>query len=143
MRGSDGYPIDGERTSHATKMHAGEAGGERKRTSGLQTDSPKPRQSPGGTLFPIRAEHDGGAPQGCSATDSEAACISRRSAFLLAYRETGSIRAAADVANIAPAQHYHWFKNDSAYRRDFEDVHEVVVGGLQDEIVELAFHGRL
>jgi len=70
-------------------------------------------------------------------------CISRRSAFLLAYRQTGSIRAAADTANIAPAQHYHWFENDSAYRRDFEDVHELVVGGLQDEIVELAVHGRL
>jgi hypothetical protein len=50
---------------------------------------------------------------------------------------------AAEVANITPAQHYCWFEKDPAYRRDFEYEQEMVVGGLQDEVVELAVQGRL
>jgi hypothetical protein len=68
-------------------------------------------------------------------------CVSRKAAFLSAYRDTGSIRAAAESAEITPSRHYQWFEEDSAYRRDFAALQELVAGRLQDEAVELAIHG--
>jgi hypothetical protein len=68
-------------------------------------------------------------------------CVTRRAAFLAAYRETGSIRTAAETAEITPARHYLWFQQDPAYRRDFEALQNEVAGALQDEIVERAVKG--
>jgi len=68
-------------------------------------------------------------------------CVTRRAALLAAYRETASIRAAADAAGITPILHYEWIERDAAYRRDFGALQEEVADGLQDQAVERAAHG--
>jgi hypothetical protein len=68
-------------------------------------------------------------------------CISRRAAFLARYRETASIRAAAEVAGIAQNQFYEWLERNVPFQRDFESAQQDVADSLQDQVVELAVQG--
>jgi hypothetical protein len=68
-------------------------------------------------------------------------CITRRVAFLAAYRETFSVRAAAQAAGIAETRHHHWLQQDAGYRQAFASVHSEVADNLQDQVLERAVEG--
>jgi hypothetical protein len=65
----------------------------------------------------------------------------RKSAFLAAYAEGLSIRAAAKVARIRRATHYDWLAADAEYVARFGAVKEQSDGALEDEAVERATVG--
>ena len=41
-------------------------------------------------------------------------------AFLAAFRETGNVRLACEVAGVGRSSHYRWLEKDPEYREAFE-----------------------
>jgi hypothetical protein len=68
-------------------------------------------------------------------------CCTRRAAFLAAYRETASLRAAAEAVGVEEARHHQWLQHDAAYREAFASVQNEVVDNLQDQALERAVAG--
>ncbi|MCB1282161.1 MAG: hypothetical protein KDB18_11635, partial [Salinibacterium sp.] len=61
--------------------------------------------------------------------------------FLAAYGGCGIIKRAAVASGINHGNHYIWMKNDETYRAYFNEVHEIVVGLLEDTAFERAVEG--
>jgi hypothetical protein len=74
---------------------------------------------------------------------SKRRCRSRQAAFLIAYRKTASITAAAKAAQIGEPRHYQWLKEDPRYWRSFSEAQQEVADVLQDKAVERAVEGWL
>lgn len=64
----------------------------------------------------------------------------RRSAFIEAYTQFGSVARAAREVGINRDTHYAWMK-DPDYKREFEEATELAVFCLEDEARERALHG--
>jgi hypothetical protein len=65
------------------------------------------------------------------------------SAFLAAFRETASVRAAAKTAGIATDRHLHWLEEDPRYWEAFTDAQQEVADALQGEAIDRAVNGWL
>src|ERR1044072_3364503 len=70
-------------------------------------------------------------------------CISRKAVFLAAYRETASVRAAAERAGIDQLRHHRWFEADAADREAFTDAQLQIADALRDLAIERAMDGWL
>ena len=57
----------------------------------------------------------------------------RKKAFLDAYSNLGNITAAAEVANVARADHYLWVKDDPQYLADFAAAEETAIQVMERE----------
>lgn len=64
----------------------------------------------------------------------------KRAAFLAAYRETGTVKAAAKAAGIDRRTHYRWLE-DPAYAESFEDARQEAGEALEDEARRRAIQG--
>lgn len=65
----------------------------------------------------------------------------KKRAFLKAFRDTLSIKLAAQAARIAAQAHYNWLRSDENYRRAWEEAQEEAAQFLEDEAVRRAYHG--
>ena len=54
-------------------------------------------------------------------------------AFLAAFRETGNVRLACDVAKAGRSSHYRWLEKDPEYREKFDLVKEDAADILEAE----------
>lgn len=61
-------------------------------------------------------------------------------AFLVAYRQTGSVTRAAELVDVSRSLHYEWLKND-AYAQAFNDAQREVAQMLEDEVMRRAVQG--
>lgn len=66
--------------------------------------------------------------------------LSKQSAFLAAYRLTGSITLAAKAAKVERGLHYRWLEEE-AYQFAFESAKEEAAQGLEDEAIRRAHFG--
>ena len=62
-------------------------------------------------------------------------------AFLAAFRETGNVRLACDVAKAGRSSHYRWLQEDSEYREAFDLAKEDAADILEAEAYRRAVHG--
>jgi hypothetical protein len=76
-----------------------------------------------------------------SGLQPQSRAIARQTAFLTAYEECASIKAAAKAARVSRQRHYKWLQTDPDYRRKFEKAKILAVGALEDEAVERATVG--
>jgi hypothetical protein len=67
--------------------------------------------------------------------------IDKRSAFLAAYAECGSIRDASKAARIERSAHYRWLKADPDYFARFQEADAHATQSLEDEAMERAMRG--
>jgi hypothetical protein len=65
----------------------------------------------------------------------------KKPVFLAAYAETGTITAAAKLANISRHTHYDWMKADEEYRVAFADAEEKAIDALEQEARRRAIVG--
>lgn len=68
--------------------------------------------------------------------------VSKKRAFLAAFRATASVVKSAKAVRIARALHYQWLE-DPEYRKAFERAREEAVQTLEDEAVRRAYEGNL
>jgi hypothetical protein len=61
------------------------------------------------------SQRDGTGPQ------CQSSVIGRQSAFLAAYAECVSIKAAAKAARVNRRRHYKWLETDPDYRKKFKE----------------------
>lgn len=57
----------------------------------------------------------------------------KKSAFLVAYSQCGSISGAAKAAKVARFSHYKWMQSDTDYARAFEEAHVIATDALEEE----------
>jgi hypothetical protein len=69
--------------------------------------------------------------------------ISKKSAFLAAFRATASVVKAAKAVRLERGMHYQWLASDPAYGKAFEDARIHAVQILEDEAVRRAHEGYL
>ena len=65
----------------------------------------------------------------------------QKRAFLLAYCETGQLRASCIAAHISHQNHYYWMKHDAAYVAAFEEAQSIATETLEDEAIRRARDG--
>lgn len=65
----------------------------------------------------------------------------QQKAFLAAFAVHGTVRAAAQLANVGRRTHYDWLANDEAYKRAFERAKEAFAELLEGEVIRRAFNG--
>jgi hypothetical protein len=61
-------------------------------------------------------------------------------AFLIAYRQLGSVTAAAERLGVSRSQHYEWLKHEG-YAQEFADAQREVAQMLEDEVMRRAVQG--
>jgi hypothetical protein len=61
-------------------------------------------------------------------------------AFLVAYRQTGSVTRAAELVDVSRSLHYEWLKNES-YAQQFSEAQREVAQMLEDEVMRRAVDG--
>jgi len=69
--------------------------------------------------------------------------LRKRRAFLAAYAEYGSIRAAAKAAGMDRSNHYEWMKDVPGYAAAFEEADARSGDALEDEATRRAHEGVL
>lgn len=67
--------------------------------------------------------------------------LSKKQAFLAAYRATASVAGAARATRISRHTHHDWMKVDANYRAAFETVQDEAGQTLEDEAVRRAYEG--
>ena len=65
----------------------------------------------------------------------------RQKAFLAAFRETGNVRLACEVAGVGRTSHYRWRDEDPAYREAFDVAKEDATDVLEAEAHRRAVEG--
>ena len=65
----------------------------------------------------------------------------RQRAFLAAFRETGNVRLACEVAGVGRSSHYRWREKDPAYREAFDLAREDAADILEAEAFRRAVEG--
>jgi hypothetical protein len=78
-----------------------------------------------------------------SVTTPRTSTVNKRAEFLAAFRDSGIIRVAADVAGIDRKTHYNWLKQDPQYRDQFETATREAVEAFEFEAVTRATVGSL
>jgi hypothetical protein len=91
---------------------------------------PKPKPAPPAAPAPPKPKRASRTPR-----------IDKRSAFLAAYAECGSIRDAAKAARIERSAHYRWLKADPDYFARFQEADAHATQSLEDEAMERAMRG--
>jgi hypothetical protein len=66
---------------------------------------------------------------------------SKKRAFLAAYPECGTVKAAAEAVKIDRKTHYRWLASDPEYVKSFEQAKEDAGDLLEAEAIRRAFHG--
>jgi len=66
---------------------------------------------------------------------------SRQSAFLRAFRDTGTLAGAARSSGVSHTSHYRWVQQDSEYGAEFNDANEEVTDALEQEARRRALEG--
>ena len=61
--------------------------------------------------------------------------------FLLAFADTGTIRRAAELANITRNTHYDWLRGDEHYAAAFREAEEQAADTLEEEARRRAIEG--
>ena len=65
----------------------------------------------------------------------------KQRAFLAAFRETGNVRVACEVAKVGRSSHYRWLEMHPAYREAFDLAKECAGDMLEDEAFRRAVEG--
>ena len=65
----------------------------------------------------------------------------RQRAFLAAFRETGNVCLACEVAKVGRSSHYRWLAEDPAYREAFDQAKEDAADILEAEAFRRAVDG--
>jgi len=65
----------------------------------------------------------------------------RQSAFLQAFRDTGTLAGAARKTGVSRSSHYRWVEQDPEYEAEFEDANEETVDVLEQEARRRALEG--
>ena len=65
----------------------------------------------------------------------------KRRAFLAAFRETGNVRLACEVAKVGRSSHYRWLEMHPEYRKAFELAKEEAGDILEAEVFRRAVEG--
>ena len=66
---------------------------------------------------------------------------SHQRAFLVAFRETGNVRLACEVAKVGRSSHYRWLEEDSEYREAFDLAKEDAADVFEAEAHRRAVEG--
>jgi hypothetical protein len=65
----------------------------------------------------------------------------RQSAFLEAFRDTGTLAGAARTAGVSRSSHYRWIRENPEYRAKFEEANEEAADALEQEARRRALDG--
>ena len=65
----------------------------------------------------------------------------QKRALLAAFRETGNVRLACEVAGVGRTSHYRWRDEDPAYREAFDQAREDAIDALGAEAHRRAVEG--
>jgi hypothetical protein len=65
----------------------------------------------------------------------------KKKAFIKAYANAGTIRAAAELVGIHRATHYDWLEKDPQYVKDFQQSEKDAADSLEAEARRRAFEG--
>jgi hypothetical protein len=65
----------------------------------------------------------------------------RQRAFLAAFRATGNVCRASEVADVGRSSHYRWLKKDPVYRQAFDVAKEAAADALEAEAYRRAVEG--
>ncbi len=66
---------------------------------------------------------------------------SKQRAFLAAFRETGNVRLACEIANVGRSSHYRWLEEHPAYRETFDLAKLQAADILEQEAYRRAVEG--
>ena len=66
-----------------------------------------------------------------------------RERLIKEFRRVGRVDLACEAAGVDRTLHYVWLKNDTEYRKAFEEAREEACGLLEDEAVRRAYQGTM
>ena len=65
----------------------------------------------------------------------------KQKAFLLAYRQCGTIAKAVESSSVAKSNHYYWLEQDARYRRAFQYSRNLICSHIEEGLVDRLANG--